>query len=314
MSQFTTTLTDDELDKVNQCAARLRLIQSDSATLSPERRREYLHDEISKSFTDVSPANRKRLLEALLTRFPSGGTMLTDIAQVEPSTAASHTPETPQELLERFLKLSAELPQQEKEAFAKRLAEAGFIASAASGKAPAAGVEVTDTMRQRLGIPPGRELNLQRLMEVTALLLQTLHDLDRAAMLTLKELNPRAALLNRQKSFWATPSQYMAGDTQEIEPFFRSVSALLGGMLAAMLGGGRDFGRQFVEKYSPSGIEQVVDGEGGGSLIPGIGRSKTDRCWDKYKTLSKDIATPDLVDKWVRDCLGKFVESRTRIG
>ena len=309
MSQFTTTLTDDELDKVNQCAGRLRLIQSDSATMAPERRREYLHDEISQSFKDVSPTNRKRLLEALLARFPSGGRM--PATTVAPAAAAAQTPETPQALLERFLKLSAELPKEQKEAFAKGLSEAGFIAAA--GKS-AAGVEVTDAMRQRLGIQPGREPNLQRLMEVTALLLQTLHDLDRAAMLTLKELNPRAALLNRQKGFWTAPSQYMAGDTQEIEPFFRSVSALLGGMLAAMLGGGRDFGRQFVEKYSPSGIEQVVEGEGGGSLIPGIGRSKTDRCWDKYKTLSKDIATPDLVDKWVRDCLGKFVEARTRIG
>jgi hypothetical protein len=308
MSQFTTTLTDDELDKVNQCAGRLRLMQSDSATLSPERRREYLHDEISQSFKDASPANRKRLLEALLARYPAGGRMPADTA---PAAPVASPPETPQALLERFLKASAELPQEQKAELVKKLSEAGYVA--AESKA-VAGVEITDLMRQRLGLQPGRDPNMQRLMEVTALLLQTLHDLDRAAMLTLKELQPRAALLNRQKGFWGAPSQYMAGDIQEIEPFFRSVSALLGGMLAAMLGGGRDFGRQFVEKYSPAGIEQVVEGEGGGSLIPGMGKSRAERCWEKYKTLSKDIATPDLVDKWVRDCLGKFVDARTRIG
>jgi hypothetical protein len=288
------------------------LIQSDSATLSPERRREYLHDAISQSFKDQSPANRKRLLEALSARFPSAGRMS---VTAEPAAAAVAPPETPQALLERFLAMAIQLPQQEKAAFAKSLAEAGFISTSDTGKAPAGpGPEVTDAMRQRLGVQPGREPNLQRLMEVTALLLQTMHDLDRAAMLTLKELNPRAALLNRAKGFWGAPGQYMSGDIQEIEPFFRTVQALLGGMLAAMLGGGRDFGRQFVERYAPSAIEQVVEGEGGGSLIPGIGRSKTDRCWEKYKTISKDIATPDLVDKWVRDCLGKFVEARTRIG
>lgn len=310
MSQFTTTLTDDELDKVNQCAGRLRLIQSDSAALSPERRREYLQDEISQSFKDASPANRKRLLEALLARFPSGGRMPANTAVPAPAAAP---PETPQALLERFLKLSAELPPDQKAAFAKRLSEAGYAAAADKAAAPG-GVEVTDAMRQRLGLQPGRDPNLQRLMEVTGFLLQTLHDLDRAAMLTLKEMQPRAALLNRQKGFWGAPGQYMAGDIQEIEPFFRTVSALLGGMLGAMLGGGRDFGRQFVEKYSPASIEQVVEGEGGGSLIPGIGKSKTERCWEKYKMLSKDMATPDLVDKWVRDCLGKFVDSRTRLG
>ncbi|HEY1790309.1 MAG TPA: hypothetical protein VGJ73_19340 [Verrucomicrobiae bacterium] len=309
MSQFTTTLTDDELDKVNQCAGRLRLIQSDSATLAPERRREYLHDEISQSFKDASPANRKRLLEALLARFPAGGRMPTNAAAEAPAAAAP--PETPEALLERFLKLSAEMPPEQKTVFTKRLSEAGYVAA---GDKAGAAVELTDLMRQRLGLQPGRDPSLQRLMEVTALLLQTLHDLDRAAMLTLKELQPRAALLNRQKGFWGAPGQYMAGDTQEIEPFFRTVSALLGGMLAAMMGGGRDFGRQFIEKYSPIGIEQVVEGEGGGSLIPGIGKSKAERCWEKYKMLSKDMATPDLVDKWVRDCLGKFVDARTRIG
>lgn len=309
MSEFTSTLTDDELDTINQCAGRLRLIQSDSAALSPERRREYLQDEISRTFKDASPANRKRLLEALMARFPTAGRSSLEAAPA--ATAAAPPPESPQALLERFLKLSDTLSQQDKAAFAKKLSEAGYAAPAE--RAPA-GVEVTDDMRQRLGMQPGRDPHLGRLMEVTGFLLQTLNDLDRAALLTLKELNPRAALLNRPKGFWAAPGRYMAGESQEIEPFFRTVSALLGGMLAAMLGGGRDFGRQFVEKYSPSGIEQVVEGEGGGSLIPGLGRSKTERCWDKYKVLSKDIATPDLVDKWVKDCLGKFVDARTRIG
>ncbi|HUA65079.1 MAG TPA: hypothetical protein VME24_04480 [Alphaproteobacteria bacterium] len=312
MSQFTTTLTDDELDRVNQCAGRLRLIQSDSATLSPERRREYLHDEISQSFKDDSPANRKRLLEALLARFPSSGRVPADTATAAP--VAAPPPETPQALLERFLKLSADLPPEQKAAFIKKLSEAGYAAPADKAPVQAGGFETTDAVRQRLGIQPGRDVNPQRLLEVTILFLQTLRDLDRAATLTLKELQPRSALLNRPKVFWALPGQYMTGETQEIEPFFRTVSALLGGMLAAMMGGGKDFGRQYVEKFSPSAIEQVVEGEGGGSLIPGIGRSKAERCWDKYKNISKDIATPDLMDKWVRDCLGKFVDSRTRIG
>lgn len=306
MSQVTTTLTDDEMDRVNRCAGRLRLIQSDAATLASDRRREYLQDEISQSFRDVSGMNRKRLLEALMARFPSGGRPALEGAPA----AVAPAPETPQELLDRLLKLAAGLPESEKASLGKKLSEAGLVAAA--DKAPG-GFEVTDVMRQRLGIQPGREPNPQRLMELMALVLQTLHDLDRAAMLTLKELNPRASLLTRPKGFWGTPSQYLTGDVQEIEAFVRTVSSLLGGMLAAMLGSGRDFGRQFVEKYSPNAIEQVVEGEGGGSLIPGIGRSKSERCWDKYKTLSKDIATPDLVDKWVRDCLGKFVEARTRV-
>jgi len=112
--------------------------------------------------------------------------------------------------------------------------------------------------------------------------------------------------LKNPQDFRQATGQYLSGNVDQIEPQLRVTSALLGGMLAALLGGGRDFGRQFVEKYSPNSIEEVVLSEGRNGFM---GPSKKERCWDKYCSLSKDIATPELVDRWLKDCLGRFADS-----
>jgi hypothetical protein len=55
MSHTTTTLTDQEDQWINECAARLRLIQADAVTLSPEKRREYLQEEMERSLKNSPP-------------------------------------------------------------------------------------------------------------------------------------------------------------------------------------------------------------------------------------------------------------------
>jgi hypothetical protein len=90
-----------------------------------------------------------------------------------------------------------------------------------------------------------------------------------------------------------------------IDPQAREVAALLGALLAATLGGGRGFGQQYVERFSPSAIEDVVTAEGGGGMF---GRSKKERCWDRYADLARDFATPDLVDRKLKECLAAVVQ------
>jgi hypothetical protein len=90
------------------------------------------------------------------------------------------------------------------------------------------------------------------------------------------------------------------------------VAGLPAALLAAMLGGGKDFGKKYVERFSPSAIKEVVIGEGGGSLNP-FGKNTEERCWAKYVRLAKDYETADLVDRRIRDCLAAFVE-RTALG
>ena len=301
MNQANTVLTEDELGLVNDCAARLRVIQGDAVAIEADKRCEYLNEEVTRSFKVLTPARRRGCLEALLARFPVAGQLAKSVSQA-PTVVAAPVPLTPEQLIERLVAVAAEVPEEQRADFARRLSDAGL----SWVDKEALELEVSKELQTRFGLPPDRQPRLERVVKLASLVVQSLHDLDRTATIAIKDLYPRSAYLNRAQDFRQATGQYLAGNTDEIEPQIRVSAALLGGMLAALLGGGRDFGRQFVEKYSPSAIEEVVFSEGAKGFM---GPSKKERCWDKYCSLSKDIATPELVDRWLKDCLGRFADS-----
>jgi hypothetical protein len=306
MNNQNIALTDEESGRINEVAGRLRLIQADTASGTPEQRREYLNEEIARSFKGVASAQRKRYLEGLRARFPVVGQIVTTSAPAlapAPTPAPAPAPETFEQLLERFLKAAKELPDPTRAEAVKRLGEAD-LACVDNDKVA---LEITDELRQGLGLPAGRQPRLRNLVQLCVLLVEAFQRLDQTALGTMKELAPRSSLLKRPQDFRNAAAQFLTQDEALLEPQVRMVASLVAALLAAMLGGGKDFGRQYVGRLSPSAIEDVVMGEGGGSLF---GKNKKERCWDKYVRLAKDYETPDLVDRRIRDCLAKFVEEK----
>ena len=302
MSLTNSILTDEELSLVNDCAGRLSVIQGDAAAIPAERRREYLSEEINHSFKTLPAARRKPCLESLLARFPVAG----KIGQSQtppPATTIAAVPDSPARLVERLVAVAGQLSEAQRTEFAVQLAEAGLAAS----KNGAPSMEITRELQTRFGLAPGQPLPLERVVQLASLLVQVLGDLDRTAVNVLRELYPRSAVLNRSEDFRKATAQYLAGGHDNFEPHLRVTAALLAGMLAALLGGGRDFSRQFLDKFKPDSIEEVVVSEGrfGSIMKP----SKKECCWDKYCSLSRDIATSDQLERWLKDCLGKFADS-----
>src|ERR1700681_1212555 len=84
-----TVLTEQESNWVSELAGRLRLIQADAAATTPEKRREFLQEEVARNFKPLPPANRKRFLEALLARFPVAGQIVNFSAPAAAPVAAS---------------------------------------------------------------------------------------------------------------------------------------------------------------------------------------------------------------------------------
>jgi hypothetical protein len=80
----------------------------------------------------------------------------------------------------------------------------------------------------------------------------------------------------------------------------------MGGLLAALLAAGKEFGRQYVERFSPTAIEDVVKGEG---KLGFFGNEKA-LCWDKYRDLARDFSTPEVIDRRIKDCMGTFVDKK----
>ncbi len=300
-------LTEQESAWVRELAGRLRLIQADAALASTEQRRDFLNEEIARSLKTTASADRKRYLEALLARFPVGGHAVKS-ATPAPATAVAPAPAPPAEtfdqLFERFLKAAAGLDSSKKTDVGKRMIQAGL----ASAEKPGSALEFSEELQKALGLSPGSQVQVQSLVKLCALLLDTFQRLDQTALATLRELAPRSSLLKRPQDLRVAAGQFLVGQSDSFEPHLRAAAGLFGALLAAMLGGGRDFGRQFVERLSPSAIEDVVVGEGGGSSF--FGKGKKERCWDRYLLLCKDFETADLVDRRIRDCLAAFVERK----
>lgn len=306
MSHSTTTLTDQEDQWINECAARLRLIQADAAALSPDKRREYLQEEMDRSLKNSPPANRKRYLQALLHRFPVAGQVATATPVAAASTAtppSAPAPLTPDELLERFLAVAAGLPEEKRAEFAKNLQAAGLVCA----NRDALVIDVSHELRKSLDLKPEDQVQLTRVVEFAVVLADIFARLEQTAMTAMRDLAPKSPLMRRPADFRAAAAQLLVSKDAPLEPHVKAVASLLGGMIAGMLGGGRDFGRDLVERLSPSAIEQVVRDEGKGGIF---GKKPKELCWEKYAELFEDYATAELVERKLKDCLGAFVEKR----
>lgn len=306
MSQSNTTLSDPENQWLSECATRLRAIQADAATIAPEKRREYLQEEMDRSLKSSPPANRKRYLQALLHRFPVAGQVVTAApvaAASAPPPPAAPVPLTPDELLERFLAAAANLPEERRAELGRQLRDAGLV----TVDRDALVIDVSEELRKALGLKLEDQVHLSRVVELAIVLADIFARLDQTAMTALRELSPKSALLRRPADFRAAAAQFLISSDHPLEPHVKMVASLLGGIIAATLGGGRDFGRVLVDRLSPAAIEQVVRDEGKGGIF---GKKPKELCWEKYAELFEDFATAELVDRRIKDCLGVFVDKR----
>lgn len=303
-----TALTEQERGWLNEVATRLRLIQSDTAQLESAKRSEYLQEEVQRSFKDVPAANRKRFLEALLVRFPVAGHIPGPQAlPVAAAVAPVPAPETPEQTIQNFLALLPQLSEAQRTAVARKLAEAGFVNAAASS-GPSG---ISEETQRALGLPANVLPSAERLAQLAALLLDIASKLDQAGLKSVEALSPRSPLLKRTESVRRGAMRFLAGEIDTIEPQARELSTLMGALLAATLGSGRVFGQQYVERFSPIAIEDVVTAEGGGGMF---GPSKKERCWDRYVDLARDLATPDLVDRKIKETLVAVVQRTVEKG
>ena len=303
-------LSEQENGWINEVAARLRLIQTDTAQLSSEKRSEFLQEEVERSFKDVPPSNRQRLLGVLLARFPVAGKVVglapAPSAPV-PATVAAPVAESPAQTLERLLAALPKLTEAQRAAVSTKLASAGLLPAVRE----VAAVEISETTQRALGLQANQPLSVERLAQLTAVLLDGVSKLDQTALKTLEVLSPRSPLLKRGESSRRSSLRFLLGEIDSLDAQSRELSALVGALLAATLGGGRVFGQQYVERFSPAAIEDVVMAEGGGGMF---GPSKKERCWDRYGDLSRDFATADLVDRKVKECLAAVVQRTVEKG
>jgi hypothetical protein len=295
-----TALTEQESEWVDDLAARLRLIQAGAAAAGAEKRRDYLQEEVAREFAEVPPGNRQRYLTALVARFPVCGRTPAAGAPAPAPPPPPPAAETAEQILERFLAAAAGVSEERRREMARRLADKGL----AWYDRDAAVLDLSEELRRKLGVPAGQQVRATRMAELAMQLIDTLSKLDQRSLATLRDLSARSPLLQRAQPFRASAAQFLTSEGESLEPHLRGITALLGALLAAILAGGKEFGRQHWEQFSPAVIEGVVAMEGSKFFGP----SAKERCWDKYAELAGLYAAPEVMDKQIKDCLARFVD------
>ena len=303
-----TVLAEQERTWISEVAGRLWLIQADAAAAAPEKSREFLNEEIARHLKPVPPAQRKRYLEALLCRFPVAGQVV-KLAPTAPP-APVRVAESPDQLLERFLGVAAGLPLEKRAEFLKRLAEAGLAPTPptpVSAPIPAN----LDELRKALGLAAGQQLRLDRLEQLGILLVDMVRRLNDRAADAVRDLS-KSLLPDRSSDFRQTAARFLTGEIDSLDAQVKVVASLLGTVLVALQRGGKDFGRHYLNKYSPSAILEVIESEKQFGVLFWQ-KTKDECCWNKYVDLAKEISTPDMIDREIKERLAEFVK-RTGLG
>jgi hypothetical protein len=289
-------LSEQEARWIGEVADRLRLIQADAAPAPAEQRQSYLDEELARRFTAVAPGSRNRLLQALLAHFPVAGQVLES-----PAPPQSPVPEAKSfdAWLGRFLEAWPQLPEAEREQLSKRLAAAGWVRADAEQT-------IADEHRQALGLRRGTQPALRRLAELSVMLVDLVQRLDERALDTMRDLSPNNPLLRRTQDLRNAAGLFLTKGDPALEAQVRMISSLFGGLLVAIQGGGKEFGHQYLERFSPTAIEEVVAGEGGKLWGP----STEELCWRKYVELAEDLATADLIDRQIKESLAAYVKKK----
>ncbi len=295
-----TTLNEKEITFVGELVDRLRLIQADTANAPAKERHELLNEELTRSLKEFPPPNRKRYLEALLARLPSGGFVLEPSAPAAPPEPAK-PPETFEQLRDRFIQAAGALPPEKRQDLTRRLSDVGL---APTSREPSP-VEISKELRTRLGLAPDQEPKIEYVVRLCLELVEVFQKFDERALGTMAELSKKSQLLRRRQDFRISAGQYVVTGSDAVEAHVRVVSALVGSFMAAVLGSGKEFARQYVERFSPEAIEDIVTSEGGSKLF---GPRKGELCWQKYREIAERYVKYDVIERELKDCVVRFME------
>jgi hypothetical protein len=288
-------LTEQERTWTEDCLARLRLVQADASELPAEKRREFLKEEISRKLNDLPRLSHKKNLQALLEQVPVHGLVQWGIEQ-KPQT--EREPETFAHVLDRFLKHVETAPEKQKAEARRKLTEAGLLPEEQGGLPE----ESLQKLRKALGVPEDKTCLPARVAEMAGILAEVVCKVDQAAMASLKKLSPQNPAL-RLESMRKIFAQFVVADQPASAPSTRAFEAVTGAIFAALLEGGEEFGRTYLERMTPETIWQVV--KGGAKFW----ENKKKLAWDQYRVLASDYSTSEQINQKIKKAMRDHIES-----
>jgi len=279
-------------------ASRLKLLQANFADDAPSTRQTYITEEIDRALKGVIPARRKLYLEALAERFPAWQSAQTVPIAPTPLSAA---PESPSELLARFIQVVSALAPDTKVEFVQKLREAGIVPE--SG--PAATIELAPDAQKKVGLTPGAPLHVERAIKLLVVESEAVLALDQLAWTLWKQMASRSTI-RKDVEMVKLSGQYLAGDaevsTQQLVQALEKTRRLMASLMGAVGRAGNTFAKKQVARLSPEVIEDLAKME----------RKWTESvevtAWRIYQRLAKEHLSEPAIESGIQEAMVKVAE------
>jgi hypothetical protein len=299
----------DETGWATQVAARLKLLQANCADDPPAKKQEYFTEEIDRALAEIPPGQRTAYLRALALKFPAwDGAGSAPLPVGGPAVSSSASPEV---LLERLLQAVPQLSEETKGEFTRKLAEAGLVKVEKTGGK----FEMPEELQKKLGLTPGQPIRPERTFRLLVLISQEMLKLDSLAWETWSKLAPRSPFRKDARGtteLKVAIEKYLSSDSEEsslqMHQFIEKTRKLIAGLVGAIPVGGKKFAEEFLVRFLPKNIEDIVGARGGGLF----GDSIEKRCWNKYKELA--YPDSDSIEKKLKDAIAKQAEEMVTKG
>jgi len=277
-------------------AARLRLVQANFADQPGATRQGYLIDEIERALKDVNPSKRKLHLDALAERFPAW-----EATAPAPVVTVEGTPESPEELLARFIDTVSKLSGEEKSRFKRKLADAGLLEVQTSGGS----VDLPEDVRKKLGLTAGQPISSERATKLLGGLIEVTLALDQLAWALWKQMAPKS-VIRKEGDFAKLIGPYLAGDAEVATPQvagpLEKTRKLIASLLGAVGRAGSTYAKRHVGRFSPEVIKDLAQME------KKMWENIEPVAWRKYEQLAREHASEPALESEVQDAIVKAAE------
>ena len=275
-------------------------MQSTLAAETPQDRQVFLEEELRRALQAVPAAKRGAYLDALAARYPAWET-----AAVFVNNPAKVARQTPEEIVEAFLRLIPKLTPEQRADVKSKLAAEGLVQAAS---APIEGEALTE-IQAKLKLEAEDPIDTQRLGRLFAHYVEAMLILDQLAWNLWRTAAPKSAIKRdtTQGDLRMVTRRALAGDANitpaVVHRQLESSRLLIAGLLAGLGPAGKNFSRRYQQQYAPDAIREVVRAEGGG---------KSDaHFWKKYTELASHLSETVIEDD-VQDAVVKYAEDLIR--
>ena len=280
-------------------ASRLRLIQANFADDPPTVRQGYLTEEIERALKPVSPTRRKLHLDTLAERFPAWeGVRTTASSDVKLSAAVL----TPEEMVAGLIELAPTQSPEARASFAAQLQTAGL------GVKPAAvaTLELPPDLQKKLGVAPGKTLQLDRAVKLLVITTDLTLALDQLAWALWKQIAPKSAI-RKETEFSRLAGAYLAGDaevsTAQLTQPIEKTRRLIAGLLGAVGRAGSTYAKRHVARLSPEVIEDWA------RMEKKFTESLEAACWRKFLQQAREHASEPAIENEIQEAIAKSAEN-----